>query len=407
MSVAKTKLAMMPTLRFPEFEEDWWESRLDDATTRRSGHTPNQQRPEYWDGGIKWVSLADSNKLDDGLIETTKKEISALGIANSSAVLLSPGSVILSRDAGVGKSAIIASEMAVSQHFIAWSCEDKGQIHNWFLYHWLQIRKEYFERQAVGSTIKTIGLPLFKKLALRHPSLTEQRKIGDFIGAVDGRLALLRRRRGALRNYKKGMMQRLFSQELRFTHDDGTAFSDWQEKRLGEVFDERSERSNQQAELLSVRVNDGIRRLRDLDRRDNSSEDKSNYKVVRIGDIAYNSMRMWQGASGLSRFDGIVSPAYTVIICQSGNLPNFWGYYFKLPSLIHQFQRHSQGLTSDTWNLKFPALASIKVSCPIDPEEQKKIAEALVAFDRKIDANERQIATMHAFKKALLQQMFV
>ena len=87
---------------------EWDVTLLDSLAVRGSGHTPNKQRPAYWNGGIKWVSLADSRKLDDLYISETDKEISELGLKNSSAVLHPAGTVILSRDAGVGKSAILA-----------------------------------------------------------------------------------------------------------------------------------------------------------------------------------------------------------------------------------------------------------------------------------------------------------
>jgi type I restriction enzyme S subunit len=155
----------VPRLRFPEFNNagEWEEEKLNNLANRGSGHTPNKAKREYYNGGIKWVSLADSKRLDNGLISETAIEISEEGIKNSSAVLHPVGSVILSRDAGVGKSAIISSAMAVSQHFIAWTCKPT-KLSNWFLYYQLQLLKPLFERIAMGSTIKTIGLPFFNAM---------------------------------------------------------------------------------------------------------------------------------------------------------------------------------------------------------------------------------------------------
>ncbi|MBF4370860.1 restriction endonuclease subunit S, partial [Vibrio anguillarum] len=107
----------------------------------------------------------------------TDKEISKAGIANSSAELHPAETVVLSRDAGIGKSGVMAVPMAVSQHFIAWKCDNTEKLNSWFLYNWLQLNKAEFERQAVGSTIKTIGLPYFKKLKIAVPPYTEQKKI--------------------------------------------------------------------------------------------------------------------------------------------------------------------------------------------------------------------------------------
>ncbi|BBE48921.1 MULTISPECIES: restriction endonuclease subunit S [Rhodococcus] len=132
----------------------WTRGLLDNFATRGSGHTPNKNVPSFWNGGIKWVSLADSSKLDQLYITNTDKEISGEGIANSSAVIHPAGTVILSRDAGVGKSSILAEDMAVSQHFMAWRVGPK--LSNFYLYYWLQYMKREFEAIAMGSTIKTI-----------------------------------------------------------------------------------------------------------------------------------------------------------------------------------------------------------------------------------------------------------
>ncbi|NUP99089.1 MAG: restriction endonuclease subunit S, partial [Armatimonadetes bacterium] len=156
---------------------------VDSVAQRGSGHTPNKKHPEYWNGGIKWVSLKDSDKLDRRYIADTEETISEAGLANSSAVLHPAGTVILSRDAGVGKSAIMQDTMAVSQHFIAWRCGEL--LDNHFLFYWLQFMKPEFERVAVGSTILTIGLPYFRKLRMLLPPLPEQRAIAALLGTWD------------------------------------------------------------------------------------------------------------------------------------------------------------------------------------------------------------------------------
>lgn len=142
--------------------------------------------------------------------------------------------------------------------------------------------------------------------------------------------------------------------------------------------------------------------------KDNSSEDRHNYKKVYIGDIAYNTMRMWQGASGASLLNGIVSPAYTVIYphnCKKQNII-FWSYYFKDADLIKIFQKYSQGLTSDTWNLKFPQLSTITVYEP-SYDEQCKIAEFITLFEKEILAEEKNLGNLKKLKSYLLQQMFI
>jgi len=200
-----------PRLRFPEFEGagEWKEKYLESLAKRGSGHTPSKSKPEYYDGAVKWVSLADSKRLDQGLISETEVEISEQGIKNSSAVLHTAGTVLISRDAGVGKSAIMALPMAVSQHFIVWTCDD-GKLSNWFLYHLLQQSKPLFERAATGSTIKTIGLQFFIDLRFRIPSRPEQQRIADCLTSLDDLIAAETRKLGTLKTHKKGLMQQLF-----------------------------------------------------------------------------------------------------------------------------------------------------------------------------------------------------
>ena len=201
----------VPRLRFPDFQNAgaWEEETLDDLARRGTGHTPKKAIAEYYNGGIKWVSLADSKRLDNGLISETEIEISEEGINNSSAVLHPAGSVILSRDAGVGKSAIISCSMAVSQHFIVWTCEP-SVLSNWFLYYQLQLLKPLFERIATGSTIKTIGLPFFNAMRVTVPRLAEQHRIADCLSMLDARLAAQVQKLDALKTHKQGLLQQLF-----------------------------------------------------------------------------------------------------------------------------------------------------------------------------------------------------
>src|SRR5699024_3846002 len=204
----------------------------------------------------------------------------------------------------------------------------------------------------------------------------EQQKIGNFFSKLDRRIELEEKKLALLEEQKKGDMQKVFSQKLRFKDENGKDYPEWEEKKIKDILGERKERSGF-GELLSVTINDGVVRFNEIDRKDNSSKNKSNYKKVYVNDIAYNSMRMWQGASGKSEYEGIVSPAYTILYPKSDNLDmRFIAYYFKTHKMIHVFKRNSQGLTSDTWNLKYKQLKEININTPIF-EEQKKISSFL------------------------------
>lgn len=200
-----------PCLRFPEFRNapEWEERKLGELAKRGSGHTPSKSNADYYNGGIKWVSLADSKRLDSGFISETAVEISENGIANSSAVMHPAGSVILCRDAGIGKSAILKDPMAVSQHFMVWTC-NATLLSNWYLYYLFQLMKPLFEDAASGSTIKTIGLPFFAELKVMAPLLAEQQRIANCLTSLDNQIAAETEELIALKTHKRGLMQQLF-----------------------------------------------------------------------------------------------------------------------------------------------------------------------------------------------------
>jgi type I restriction enzyme S subunit len=208
--IPHTEFKDSPVGRIPK---SWDCCLLDNVAKRGSGHTPNKLKPEYWNDGVKWVSLTDSSKLDRLYINDSAKKISQLGIENSSATMHPVGTVVMARDAGIGKSAIMTSSMAVSQHFMAWVCGVR--LNNYFLYYLLQLWKPKFEAIAMGSTIKTIGLPYFKKLQIPLPSIDEQQLIAASLKSVDEKIFTLQRKRTSLADTKKALMQDLLTGKVR------------------------------------------------------------------------------------------------------------------------------------------------------------------------------------------------
>lgn len=194
---------------FKNAPDKWQMEKLDDVASRGSGHTPSKSHPEYYNGGIKWISLADSSVLDNGEVHATAKEISSLGIKNSSARLHSAGTVVLSRDAGVGKVGVMGEDMAVSQHFMTWTCGET--LNSWFLYYYLQSLRKEFERVSVGSTIRTIGLDYFKKLEVPVPKLDEQQSIAELMVSLDGKLRVYKQIKRGQELLKRGLMHDLLN----------------------------------------------------------------------------------------------------------------------------------------------------------------------------------------------------
>lgn len=205
----------------------------------------------------------------------------------------------------------------------------------------------------------------------------------------------------AKRRLKQGLMQQLLTGRKRFPEFAGT---EWKEYRLGELFRERVEAKRPGLTLLSITSDRGVILRSGLTRKDTSSEDKSKYLRVCPGDIAYNTMRMWQGVSALSSLEGIVSPAYTVVVPESQIDGEFAAYLFKLRLMVHKFWSYSQGLVSDTLNLKYANFARIRISIP-NLEEQKLITGLLRACDDEIAVLEQQQLLLQKQKRGLMEQL--
>ncbi|MCH7322909.1 restriction endonuclease subunit S [Solibacillus sp. MA9] len=291
----------------------------------------------------------------------------------------------------------------------AYVLNSKNGLEQSFLYRILQ-NKDFYDYSV--SVSQRTGMPKINREELNQynflmPCSKEQIAIGNFFRTFDDTFTLHKRKLDGLRELKKGYLQQMFPQagqrepRVRFAGFSG----EWQEQKLGELFKERNERSSE-GELISVTINSGVIKASELERKDNSSEDKSNYKKVEVGDIAYNSMRMWQGASGISNYAGILSPAYTVIIPNEGVDSLFISYMFKLTRMIEIFQSFSQGLTSDTWNLKFPLLKEIYVTVPCS-NEQAAISDFFSIIDEQITAQAIKLEQLRQLKAAYLQRMFI
>lgn len=186
---------------------------------------------------------------------------------------------------------------------------------------------------------------------------------------------------------------------------DGFFPNDWETVRLGDIFKERVEKGREDLPLLSITGNEGVIPRSQISRKDSSSKDKSKYLRICKGDIGYNTMRMWQGVSALSNYEGIVSPAYTVLKPTDGVCTKYFAYLFKTEKNIFKFYRYSQGLVDDTRNLKYNSFKIIQVTIP-PVKEQQKIVAILSAQDKVIECYEKKIEQLKQMKKYYLQNMF-
>ena len=229
--------------------------------------------------------------------------------------------------------------------------------------------------------------------------LSEQEKIAEILAGQDRVIALKEKLLAEKQKQKKYLMQQLLTGKKRLPGFSG----EWIESRLGDLFRERVETNCAELRLLAITSGQGVIPRDELELKDNSSEDKSKYKKICVGDIGYNTMRMWQGVSAFSYYEGIVSPAYTILMPNSEIDAKFFAYLFKLPSMVFLFYRYSQGLVDDTRNLKYKNLGRIRVLFPCDRKEQTVIAEILLTADKEIELLKKDIEQEKLKKKSLMQ----
>lgn len=190
--------------------------------------------------------------------------------------------------------------------------------------------------------------------------------------------------------------------KLRFKEFDG----DWSLQHLGSLFSKRRGKGISGIPTYSVTLNNGIVNRDDLERDTPTNLSPQEHLLVKKNDLAYNMMRMWQGALGRAPTDGIVSPAYVVLkpIEEKTN-SSFFEYYFKRNRQIHNFWAYSQGLTEDRLRLYFDDFKVIKIDAP-SKEEQTKIASFLSAVDEKINQLTQKYELLSQYKQGMMQKLF-
>ncbi len=369
----------------------WDYGLLDQFAERCSGHTPSKSFSEYWNGGIKWISLSDSHRLDKGYVYETEKEISEDGLNNSSAELHPAETVVLSRDAGIGKSGVMAEPMAVSQHFIAWKCDNKEKLHSWFLYNWLQLNKVEFERQAVGSTIKTIGLPYFKKLKIAVPPFSEQKKIAQILSTWDKAITTTEQLLANSQQQKKALMQQLLTGKKRLLNKNGVRFTgEWSHGHLfdiAKIAKGKALSSKDLVEGVFPVVAGGKKSPYSHASFTHENAITVSASGAYAGYISFHSYKFW--ASDCS-----------VVTANDGSDINFI-YHFLSHKQNKIYSLQSGGAQPHIYPKD---LESLKVSIPT-VEEQQKIAAVLSTADQEITALQQKLDALKHEKKALMQQL--
>ncbi|GAA5143469.1 hypothetical protein GCM10023213_31360 [Prosthecobacter algae] len=381
------KIKSVPELRFPGFDGAWNRIELEAIASKKISYGI-VQAGEHVPGGMPYIKSQDLNKpLDIDSLQRTSSEIARKYRRSE----VEPGDIVFSLRGNIGVSQIVPSSIAVANLTQGTARIAVKNHDNRLVAQTLQTENvaRDIDACAKGSTFREISLESLRKVSLPlAPTLLEQQKIADFLTVVDGRIAQLSRKKALLEDYKKGVMQQLFTQALRFKDDDGNEFPDWEEKTLGEV----------------LTIGSG---------RDYKHLDKGNIPVYGSGGVmAFVNNFLYKGESVCIGRKGTIDKPRLVRGAFWTVDTLFYTHSFKnvLPRFVYAiFQRinwQAYNEASGVPSLSKTTIESIPVSIP-HLEEQTKIANFLTALDRKIESVAAQITHNQTWKKGLLQQMFV
>lgn len=400
-----------PKLRFKEFDGDWLPYVLKDFVSFRKG---------------KGISKADIS--EDGINEcirygelyTTygqviRKVQSKTYVSKSECVLSQAGDVLIPASGETQidiatASCVLKGDVILSGDLNILSHKENGE---WLAYYLSSAKKLDIAQLAQGNSVVHLYSSQLKDLKINKPSKEEQTKIASFLSSVDEKISQLTQKYELLSQYKQGMMQKLFSQQIRFKADDGSAFGEWKAKPLNEIASKRSGKNKDGSisEVLTNSATQGIIKQSDYFEREIVTESNLNgYYIVNLDDFVYNPRISVHAPVGPIKRNkkclGVMSPLYTVFTVIQGNLKyleyffdsNFWHDYVK--GVANSGARH------DRMNITNKDFFDMPILYPC-LEEQTKIANFLSAIDRKIEVVAQQIEQAKTWKKGLLQQMFV
>ncbi|UAW61209.1 restriction endonuclease subunit S [Limosilactobacillus reuteri] len=389
---------LVPEVRFKGFTDDWEQRKLGElGSVQMNKRIFKNQTSES--GDVPFYKIGTFGKKADAYISNSLYQD-----YKEKYPYPNKGDLLISASGSIGRIVEYKGQKAYYQDSnIVW-LEHNNHVLNSFLKAFYQIVKW---DGTEGSTIKRLYNKNILNTKIKLPKVKEQKVLGTLISTVDLLISLQQRKLEQLKLLEKALQQKLFPNSfqekplLRILHGDNS----WWNSYIGEVFTERVDKGSSE-KLLSVSITDGVYPFDESKRKNNSSNDKHNYKKVFQNDIAYNSMRLWQGALGVSKYEGIVSPAYTVLKPLANQNSIFYEFMFKNIDMLHIFQRNSQGLTSDTWNLKFNQLQHIKIKTT-NLNSQNKIAKLLIKIEELKNNESNYYHNLMILKKYLLQKLFI
>lgn len=400
----------LPALRFPEFTEPWKTDSVDSFVKRINSPVAVEPDCMYRQIGVRSHGKGIFHKEP-----VTGKSLGEKRVfwVHSPAFVVN---IVFGWEQAVALTSAAEEGYIASHRFPMFiPIKDKSDL-NFLLLFFLRKRGKYLlELASPGGAgrNKTLGQSEFAQLEVTLPALPEQQKIASFIAVVDQKIKTLGRQRELLQVYKRGMMQKIFSRELRFKADDGGEFPEWEEVRLGELA-QMITTKNTDMIVSRVLTNSATRGVVDqLDYFDKDIANADNiggYYVVAEGDFVYNpriSVSAPVGPINKNKIGkGVMSPLYTVFRFKTDR-NQFFEFFFASKSW-HRYicSAANYGARHDRMNITNQDFRNMPMPVPHSAEQQK-IADFLSAIDAKIDAVAAQIEKMAQFKKDLLQQMFV
>ena len=410
---------MFPKLRFKEFDDDWSPYVLKDFVSFRKG---------------KGISKADisENGINEciryGELYTTYGQVidhihSKTNVSKSECILSKAGDVIIPASGETQidiatASCVLHDDIILSGDLNILSHEENG---SWLAYYLSSAKKLEIAQLAQGNSVVHLYSSQLKDLKINKPSKEEQTKIASFLSNVDEKISQLTQKLELLSQYKQGMMQKLFSQQIRFKADDGSEFGEWGEYKIFDlaidktlnngVFNDQNKvgKGYKLINVLDMYIQRDIDESRlsllDIDKKE-FERNKVNYgdifftrsSLVKEG-IAFSNVYL--GVSNDITYDGHLiklSPDLNIIE------PKFLNYCLKVAYVRKQLIQGGKTATMTTIGQQEVGNTLVKIPCL---EEQIRIANFLSAIDQKIDVVSKQIEQAKQWKKGLLQQMFI
>ncbi|MBU6128701.1 restriction endonuclease subunit S [Staphylococcus aureus] len=381
--MSNTQKKNVPELRFQGFEGEWEEKKLEDLIKVNSGkdykHLDKGDIPVYGTGGYM-TSVSEP-----------LSEIDAVGIG---------------RKGTINKPYLLEAPFwTVDTLFY---CTPKKETDILFILS--LFRKINWKVYDESTGVPSLSKQTINKINRFVPTNKEQQKIGKFFSKLDRQIELEEQKLELLQQQKKGYMQKIFSQELRFKDENDKDYPDWEEENLGDLLIEVSDKTttNNQYTLLSSTKN-GLKSQEEYFKKQIASKDSTGYKILRLNQLVLSPQNLWLGNININQqFDfGIVSPSYKVYTLKNNFDIQFAKDLLKSPKYIYEYALASeQGASIVRRNLNLDLFHFIKVNLP-DLVEQKKIGFFLSEVDASIEMQSLKLNLLNKRKKVLLQKVFL